>query len=192
MLWTLEFTGDDTTSGAYTFYVLRNMTFKTVKVHSVQVILGNDSLSQSWAYTTTGTTPNRTVYAPLYLRLSGFGHEDLLHQAGASNASTAIPIGTAQDATDPKDALRRLDYPLTDRVHHLAAGHQITVELLKRSVESAGTYGALSSLTNTEFDDGCRVVIVLELDEGAEHATNVAKAARSKVHTVTELSGGGQ
>lgn len=190
MLWTLEFTGDDTSSGAFTFYVLRNLTFKSAKVHSVQVILGNDGLSQSWSYTVS-EMPTRTVYAPLYLRISGFGHEDLLHQAGSSNATTAIPIGTAQDATDPKDVLRRLDFPLTDRFHHLPAGHQITVELLKRSVESAGTYGAISSLTNTEFDDGCRVVVILELEEGAEHATNVAQAARTRIHTVSELSGGG-
>jgi len=191
MLWTLEFTGDDTSSGAYTFYVLRNLTFKSAKLHSVQIVLGNDALSQSWTYTQAGGYPNRTVYAPLYLRISGFGHEDLLHQAGGNNATTAVPIGSAQQADDPKDLLRRLDFPLTDRVHRLAAGHQITIELLKRSVETAGTYGAVSSLTNTEFDDGCRVAVVLELEEGAEHATNAAHAARSKVHTVAELSGGG-
>ena len=191
MLWTLEFTGDDTSSGAYTFYVLRNLTFKSAKLHSVQIVLGNDALSQSWTYTQAGGYPNRTVYAPLYLRISGFGHEDLLHQAGGNNATTAVPIGSAQQADDPKDLLRRLDFPLTDRVHRLAAGHQITIELLKRSVETAGTYGAVSSLTNTEFDDGCRVAVVLELEEGAEHATNAVHAARSKVHTVAELSGGG-
>ena len=191
MLWTLEFTGDDTSSGAYTFYVLRNLTFKSAKLHSVQIVLGNDALSQSWTYTQAGGYPNRTVYAPLYLRISGFGHEDLLHQAGGNNATTAVPIGSAQQADDPKDLLRRLDFPLTDRVHRLAAGHQITIELLKRSVETAGTYGAVSSLTNTEFDDGCRVAVVLELEEGAEHATNATHAARSKVHTVAELSGGG-
>eukprot|EP01043_Picozoa_sp_COSAG02_P075694 COSAG02_NODE_15730_length_1145_cov_2.179732_3_plen_59_part_01 len=58
------------------------MTFKNAKVHSVQVILGNDALSQSWPYTV-AEMPTRTVYAPLYLRISGFGHEDMLHQAGA-------------------------------------------------------------------------------------------------------------
>ena len=189
MLWTLEFTGDDTTTGAYTFTVLRNMTFKSAKVHSVQIILGNDGLSQSWPYNV-AEMPTRTVYAPLYLRIGGFGHEELLHQAAGGDASTAMPIGTAQLATDAKDALRRLDFPLTDRLHHWVAGQQVTVEVLKRSVESAGTYGAISSLTNAEFDDGCRVVVVLELEEGAEHATNIAQAARTKVHTVAELSGG--
>ena len=64
------------------------------------------------------------------------------------------------------------------------------MEVLKRSVETAGTYGVISSLTNAEFDDGCRVVVVLELEEGAEHATDIAQAARTKVHTVAELSGG--
>ena len=189
MLWTLEFTGDDSTTGAYTFTVLRNMTFKSAKVHSVQIILGNDGLSQSWPYNV-GEMPTRTVYAPLYLRIGGFGHEELLHQAAGGDASTAMPIRTAQLATDAKDALRRLDFPLTDRLHHWVAGQQVTVEVLKRSVESAGTYGAISSLTNAEFDDGCRVVVVLELEEGAEHATNIAQAARTKVHTVAELSGG--
>ena len=167
------------------------MTFKSAKLHSVQVIVGNDSLSQSWQYTDAGDMPTRTVYAPLYVRIGGFGHEDLLHQEAGSEAAVALPIGTAQLATAPTDGLRRLDFPLTDRVHHWPAGHQVSVELLKRSVETAGTYGAIASLTNTEFDEASRVVVVLELEEGPEHATNVAQAARSKVHTVAEVSGGG-
>ena len=191
MLWTLEFTGDNSSTGAYTFRVLRNMTFKSAKLHSVQVVVGNDSLSQSWQYTDAGDMPTRTVYAPLYVRIGGFGHEDLLHQEAGSEAAVALPIGTAQLATAPTDGLRRLDFPLTDRVHHWPAGHQVSVELLKRSVETAGTYGAIASLTNTEFDEASRVVVVLELEEGPEYASNVAQAARSKVHTVAEVSGGG-
>ena len=136
MLWTLEFTGDDTTTRALTFTVLRNLTFKSARLHSVQVILGNDGLSQSWSYTVS-EMPTRTVYAPLYLHISGFGPEDLLHQAGSGDATMAIPIGTAQLATDTNEAIRRVDFPLTDRLHHWAAGQQITVEVLKRTVESA-------------------------------------------------------
>ena len=189
MLWTLEFTGDDTTTGAYTFTVLRNLMFKTARLHSVQLVLGNDSLAQSWLYSEAGAMPTRTVFAPLYLRLGGFGSEDLIHQSAAANASTTIPIGTAPLVTDPKDGLRRLDFPLTDRLHFWPAGHQVSVELLKRSVKTAGTHAAISSLTNTEFDEGSRLVVVIELEEGPEHATNVGHAARTRVHTVAELSG---
>jgi len=191
MLYTLEFTGDDTTTGKYTFYVLRNLTFRSAKLHSVQLIVGNDALSHTWTYTQAGNYPNRTVYAPLYLRIGGFGHEDVLHQAGGADASLTIPIGTAQSAASPTDALRRLDFPLTDRTHHWPVGHQISVELLKRSTETPGTYGAISSMTNTEFDEGSRIVVVLELEEGVEHASNSAHAARTKVHTVASASGGG-
>ena len=178
MLLNLEWTGDNSASSEITFYTLKNLLFRNLTLRSVDVDVSNAHLSQEWDEYTEGVeAPTRTVYAPLYLTITGVGHEDVMTQRSREDASLLIPLGTSQPQT-----VRQLDLKLiNDTLTHWPSGTPLVLTLHKRSVETAGTYAAPAALTGTEFDDASRCLVVLELDEGAHHAVTTTHAARSSV-----------
>ena len=166
MLLTLELTGDDTQYATRAFKLPRGLTFSKCTLHSVDMSLRGDPLVHSWTDAQTGAYPDgisRTVYAPIYLSISGLydaSHVQSLIDSGSS-PTELIPLGTAQGSNGVLSDPRILDMPLYNGTSvALPAETEITMQLFYRSVET-GVFGDISSFPTESFEDYCRCTVTL-------------------------------
>ena len=112
----LEFTidGDSSTNGSQTFTLPHTYAFRTLRLKHVIYSIGNDSLYQSWSKTTSCVSaPDRSMYAPLYLDVSGLGVQTHDHYYFASssnmyNATGVVAIGHATSNYGTSDSSNKI------------------------------------------------------------------------------------
>ena len=173
----LEFTidGDSSTDGSQTFTLPHTYAFRTLRLKHVIYSIGNDSLYQSWSSSTSGVSApsSRSMYAPLYLDVSGLGVQTHDHYYFASsnnmyNATGVVAIGHATSnygTSDSSNKITNLDLTLIDNeLTTWQKDDTITLAVKHASVESAGSFGLPQSFNSTSWDDSCRITVVLELD----------------------------
>jgi hypothetical protein len=172
----LEFTidGDSSSTGAQTFTLPHTYAFRTLRLKHVIYSIANENLAQTWSKSTSGVTgPDRSMYAPLYLDVSGIGVQTHDHYYFASssntyNATGVVAIGHAladSGASDTTHKMNTLNMTLIDNEETTwAKDSTITLAVKYASVESAGSFGLPQSFNSTSWDDSCRITVVLELD----------------------------
>ena len=106
----LEFNidGDSFATGSQTFTLARTYTFHTLRLkHVIYYHIANENLSESWSKSTSVTGPDRKMYAPLYLDVSGLGVQTYdqfsYHSNSANNTTGLIAIGHSSDDTGTSD-----------------------------------------------------------------------------------------
>ena len=115
----LEFTidGDSSSTGAQTFTLPHAYSFRTLRLKHVIYSIANENLAQTWSKSTSGVTgPDRSMYAPLYLDVSGIGVQTHDHYYFASsgntyNATGVVAIGHALADSGASDTPHRDDKP---------------------------------------------------------------------------------
>ena len=173
----LEFTidGDSSSTGAQTFTLPHTYSFRTLRLKHVIYSIANENLAQTWSKSTSGVTgPDRSMYAPLYLDVSGIGVQTHDHYYFASsgntyNATGVVAIGHAladSGASDTTHKMNTLDITLIDNEETTwTKDSTITLAVKYASVESAGSFGLPQAFTAASWDDSCRITVVLELDD---------------------------
>ena len=174
----IEFTidGDSSATGAQTFTLQHSYTFRTLRLKHVIYSIANDNLYQQWASSTAGvSTPDRYMYAPLYLDVSNIAAVQdhyMYHSASANNAKGMVAIGSASYEAGPST-------PGVENSHYVplnmdlikgtsttwAKDATITLAVKYSSVETAGAFGAPAAFDANSWDDTCRITAVFELDE---------------------------
>ena len=112
----IEFTidGDSSATGSQTFTLAHTYTFRTLRLKHVIYHIANEKLYDSWPKATSGVTaPDRKMYAPLYLDVSGMGVQTYDHYYYASssnsyNATGMVAIGYASDDTGTSDNTNKM------------------------------------------------------------------------------------
>jgi hypothetical protein len=173
----LEFTidGDSSSTGAQTFTLPHSYSFRTLRLKHVIYSIANENLAQTWAKSTSGVTaPDRSMYAPLYLDVSGIGVQTHDHYYFASsgntyNATGVVAIGHAladSGTSDTTHKMNTLNMTLIDNEETTwVKDSTITLAVKYASVESAGSFGLPQAFTSASWDDSCRITVVLELDD---------------------------
>jgi hypothetical protein len=72
---------------------------------------------------------------------------------------------------------------MEDKLSHLNSGDQITFTLHGRSVATENSYAPPAVLSESDFGEGSRCCVVLELDEGAHHSHEAVKTVVVPVDT---------
>ena len=186
----IEFTidGDSSTDGSQAFTLQHTYEFRTLRLKHVIYSIANDNLYEAWASTTAGvSTPDRYMYAPLYLDVSNFAAVQdhyMYHSDSANNAKGMVAIGSAGQEAGPTSAPNSHYVPLgIDIIKNTtttwAKDSTITLAVKHASVETAGAYGAPAAFDTASWDDSCRITAVFELDEMQmfqDEANNVLKS----------------
>ena len=174
----IEFTidGDSSATGAQTFTLQHSYTFRTLRLKHVIYSIANDNLYEQWASSTAGvSTPNRYMYAPLYLDVSDIAAVQdhyMYHSASANNAKGMVAIGSASHQAGPST-------PGVENSHYVplnmdlikgtettwAKDATITLAVKYSSIETDGAFGAPAAFDANSWDDTCRITAVFELDD---------------------------
>eukprot|EP01045_Picozoa_sp_COSAG04_P014971 COSAG04_NODE_1154_length_8051_cov_26.213531_8_plen_193_part_00 len=177
----IEFTidGDSSTDGSQAFTLAHTYTFRTMRLKHVIFTIGNDSLQQSWSSSTTGVSApsSRSMYAPLYLDVSGLGVEasDQYYYAsdGTYNAAGLVAIGHATSNYGTSDNTNKMSHLGVDLIKNeettWTKGDTVTLAVKYAPVEYSGTFGTPQAFSSTSWDDTCRITVALELDDMQVH-----------------------
>ena len=110
-----EFTidGDSSATGSQTFTLAHTYTFRTLRLKHVIYHIANENLYESWSKATSGVTgPDRKMYAPLYLDVSGLGVQTYdqfsYHSNSANNTTGLIAIGHSSDDSGTSDNTNKI------------------------------------------------------------------------------------
>ena len=127
----LEFTidGDSSSTGAQTFTLPHAYSFRTLRLKHVIYSIANENLAQTWSKSTSGVTgPDRSMYAPLYLDVSGIGVQTHDHYYFASsgntyNATGVVAIGHALADSGASDTTHKMNTLNMDTTAGLPLGY---------------------------------------------------------------------
>ena len=172
----LEFTidGDSSATGSQTFTLVHTYTFRTLRLKHVIYHIANENLYESWSKATSGVTgPDRKMYAPLYLDVSGLGVQTYdqfsYHSNSANNTTGLIAIGHSSDdsgTSDNTNKITSLDLDLIKNEETTwAKDGTVTLAVKYSSVETDGAFATPAAFDSTSWDDSCRITAVFELDD---------------------------
>ena len=173
----IEFTidGDSSATGSQTFTLAHTYTFRTLRLKHVIYHIANEKLYDSWPKATSGVTaPDRKMYAPLYLDVSGMGVQTYDHYYYASssnsyNATGMVAIGYASDDTGTSDNTNKMTLLNLDLIKNeettWTKDDTVTLAVKHVSVETDGAFGLPAAFDSTSWDDSCRITAVFELDD---------------------------
>ena len=179
VLLVFEWTGQDTATSSYTFKLQNSLNFTALTLKDVHVTAHNDALSEQWDDAAVGVEApaTRDMTAPLYLSMNFTNDYDVAHfmpgtfSDGSGRVNTVsnsrVDIGHALAATGSTiGRMRPLDYPVITHETHWEAGKEITLGIQYRSVETPGIFDDISDMTDSVWDNSCRVAVTFEAEGG--------------------------
>ena len=172
----IEFTfdGNGAPTASKAFQLKHSYKFNGLRLKHIIYYIANENLVQSWPSATSGVSaPDRTMYAPLYLDVSGFTGSEDHHSYSSSMTDTdtqgLISFGSAMHEegygyTGTREDVIDMNLDLINNTEtEWKKDETLTLTVKYSSVETPGTFADPAAFTSAEWDKSCRITVVFEL-----------------------------